>query len=467
MVSGERRAEDGHLSERRQGTRRIWKRARRARPRPDAEVALATVLAHLPVGVVVLDAAGRVVFMNPAGYQIGGAPPEPAQPLAAQAAAYQVRDALTGQPLAPADTPAGRALAGEDVRQLACLFRAPGAAEDRYIQQSAVPVRDARGRIVGAVAVFEDATREERLRRALAASEERYRALSAHATDLVAVVDAQGIIRYASPSYRQVLGHAPEDVEGMPALAPVHPDDYQRVQDGMRRRAARPDLVGRIEFRARHADGSWRTLEVTTRNRLHDPAVRGIIATARDVTDRTHREERWRHQALHDVLTGLPNRTLFHDRLGQALRAVERAGGSLALCLMDLNGFKDINDTRGHDAGDTVLREVGRRLHGALRASDTVARWGGDEFTVLLPGADAPRAIAAARTLLSGLTEPVALRRQGVIAEGSVGIALYPPHGTDAATLLRCADVALYAAKRAGGGHVLYDTTQEHDRPGG
>ncbi len=96
-----------------------------------------------------------------------------------------------------------------------------------------------------------------------------------------------------------------------------------------------------------------------------------------------------------------------------------------------------------------------------------MARWGGDEFAVLLPGADAPHAIAAARTLLSGLTEPVALRRQDVIAGGSVGIALYPAHGTDAATLLRRADVALYAAKRAGGGPVLFDTTQEHDRPGG
>jgi len=307
----------------------------------------------------------------------------------------------------------------------------------------------------------EEALRASEERHRARASEERHRALAEHATDLVAVVDAGGVITYASPSYARILGYPPEMLEGAEALALVHPDDLARVREDIARRVAEGG-VGYAEYRVRHADGSWRTIEVTTNNRLHDPAILGIIATARDVTARRAGEELLQHQALHDALTGLPNRALLNDRLAHALAVAARERASLALFLMDLDRFKEVNDTLGHDAGDVLLREVGRRVQSALRASDTVARLGGDEFAMLLPGADAASATEAARKILSALVEPVTLHEQVVIVGGSVGIALYPDHGEDAAALLRHADVAMYAVKRGGGGYAVYNP--DHDR---
>ncbi len=418
---------------------------------------------------------------------------------------------------------------------------------------------------------------------ALRQSEERFRALFEHATDLIAVVDARGLIRYASPSYERVLGYAPGGLEGTLALDLTHPDERARVLGALRQRAEAPGSTGKMEFRVRHADGSWRILDVTTANRLHDPAVRGIITTARDVSDRVRAEEALRqseerlravitnapvilfaldahgvytlsegkglealgrapgqvvgqsafdvyahaphlqealrrtlageptsavvenggvvidarhtplldedgrvrgvigvgaditarvraeealrHQALHDALTGLPNRTLLHDRLGHALQAATRDATPLALFLLDLDRFKEINDTLGHGAGDALLRHVAAHISGALRASDTIARLGGDEFAVLLPGADAARAAHTARKLLSILTAPVEIEGQCFAAAASIGIALHPDHGADAATLLRYADIAMYAAKRAGGGHAVYSAELDQHTP--
>jgi len=172
------------------------------------------------------------------------------------------------------------------------------------------------------------------------------------------------------------------------------------------------------------------------------------------------------HQALHDALTGLPNRTLLHDRLEYALRLVERDATALALLLLDLDRFKVVNDMLGHQAGDALLRQVAARLHGALRTSDTVARLGGDEFAVLLPGADREGAVRVTQTLLAALVAPVTLEEQTVQVGASIGVALAPVQGREAAVLLRHADVAMYVAKRAGSGYAVYDPRQDDDYAG-
>ncbi len=310
-----------------------------------------------------------------------------------------------------------------------------------------------------------DITDRVRAEEALHAREERDRALSAHATDLVAITDAAGVIRYASPSYERLLGYVPSLLEGTAALALVHPDDQARVAAGMRERAAQDGSVGRVEFRVRHADGSWRTIDVTTINRLHDPAVGGIITTSRDVTERTRADERLQHQALHDALTDLPNRTLLHDRLAHAIHSAAREHTPLALFLIDLDRFKDVNDTLGHAVGDVLLQRVATRLRDALRASDTVARLGGDEFAVLVPGADAAQATQTADKLLAALAESVTIEGQRLTVGGSLGIAFHPAHGADAGGLLRHADIAMYVAKRAGGGRAVYTPEMDHHTP--
>jgi diguanylate cyclase (GGDEF)-like protein/PAS domain S-box-containing protein len=174
-------------------------------------------------------------------------------------------------------------------------------------------------------------------------------------------------------------------------------------------------------------------------------------------------EARFQHQALHDPLTDLPNRVLLHDRLGQAITAARRDPHRqpVALLVLDLDRFKEVNDTLGHHAGDRLLQEVGRRLRGALRDSDTVARLGGDEFAAVLPGADAAAAASAAAKLQTALDVPLVLEGQVLSLAASIGIAAYPVHGDDADTLLRHADMAMYNAKRAQSGIATY--APDHD----
>ena len=163
-----------------------------------------------------------------------------------------------------------------------------------------------------------------------------------------------------------------------------------------------------------------------------------------------------RHQALHDRLTGLPNRELLLDRLEQALHQAQRARRPFALCLLDLDRFKDINDTLGHAVGDEIVRQLANRLRATLRRCDTLARMGGDEFAVILNGVDAERARHVMRKLLTRVEEPVSLEDQSFFLSASCGIALYPEHGRDAATLLRHADTAMFTAKRDARRIVLY-----------
>jgi diguanylate cyclase (GGDEF)-like protein len=171
------------------------------------------------------------------------------------------------------------------------------------------------------------------------------------------------------------------------------------------------------------------------------------------------------HQALHDSLTGLPNRELFADRVGQALRTADRELQPAALLLLDLDRFKDVNDTLGHHHGDQLLCEVGARLQEALRQVDTVARLGGDEFGVLVPGVTAEAAAAVADKLRAALHAPLTLDGVTLDLDASIGIAVYPDHGDDTAELLQHADVAMYAAKQAHIGFMVYDPAVDQHSP--
>lgn len=169
-----------------------------------------------------------------------------------------------------------------------------------------------------------------------------------------------------------------------------------------------------------------------------------------------------RHQALHDALTNLPNRTLFHDRLRQAISIARRNRKMLALMMLDLDQFKAINDTLGHQAGDMVLQQVGTRLQQTLRGSDTIARLGGDEFAILLALVHGQEeAVITAQRILETIQQPLVIENQALHVGASLGIALFPEHGDDPQSLLRCADVAMYSAKRAQSGFEFYNV--EHD----
>jgi diguanylate cyclase (GGDEF)-like protein len=173
------------------------------------------------------------------------------------------------------------------------------------------------------------------------------------------------------------------------------------------------------------------------------------------------RETALEHQALHDALTGLPNRALLTDRIEQAIRAARRDSSPLALLIIDLDRFKEVNDTLGHLVGDQLLTQVGERLSEALRQVDTIARLGGDEFAILLPGVDTEQACAVAQKLLAALEAEHQLDELRLYSAGSIGIAMYPEHGTEAQTLIQRADVAMYIAKRGQRGMAVYNAEED------
>jgi diguanylate cyclase (GGDEF)-like protein len=193
------------------------------------------------------------------------------------------------------------------------------------------------------------------------------------------------------------------------------------------------------------------------------PAVEREMRDAGGRRERRRVEQRLAHLAYHDPLTDLPNRALLHDRLDQATRIANREGTTLALLLLDLNGFKEINDTLGHHAGDRVLQCVASRLRTTLREADTVARLGGDEFAVLLPFADLDGALLAAQKMLQEIEQPCVIDHRSLSVRASLGIACFPDHGSSADTLLQKADVAMYVAKTDGVGISVYAPTRDRN----
>ncbi len=295
--------------------------------------------------------------------------------------------------------------------------------------------------------------------RALAASEARFRALVEHSSDLVLVMDADGVIRYISPSITRLLGHSPAELLGSDGFTVVHPDDAPRVGRHFAEALAAPGATPPIELRVRHRDGSWRHVESVGANLLDDPAVGGVVINSRDVTERKAAEAALTHQAFHDPLTGLPNRALFLDRLGHALARSSDRPDAVAVVFLDLDNFKVVNDSLGHDAGDRLLVAAAERLRGCARPGDTVARLGGDEFVLLLEDAQGRLdAEAAAARVADCLRSPFRVAGHELFVAPSIGVALGGGDRRGAGDLLREAGVALYHAKRAGKArHALFE----------
>jgi PAS domain S-box-containing protein len=309
-----------------------------------------------------------------------------------------------------------------------------------------------------------------RIRRQLAERDQLFQLISENAVDMIALVDCAGNRLYNSPAYQKVLGYSPEDLKSSSSIEQIHSDDRQRVLKA----AEKARLSGqgeRVEYRIRHKDGSWRTLESTA------SAIRNakgqtdkLVIVNRDITERKRAEELLAHNAFHDALTNLPNRALFLDRLQRALTLSKRhANYKFAVLLIDVDEFKIINDSLGHSAGDELLIKVGQRLKDAVRRADTVsrprstgvpdkplnddtlARLGGDEFTILLDDIRDPiEAVRVAERVQVELATPFAVNQQQIVISASIGIASSASPHTEAEDLLRDADIAMYRAKRGG-----------------
>src|SRR5215207_1632519 len=299
--------------------------------------------------------------------------------------------------------------------------------------------------------VIRDVTERKAAERVVKESEERFRSLVQHTSDIITILEADGSIRYVSPAVERVMGYKPEEQIGTNAFGSVHPADREQASNTFAEVLKRPGLHAPLEFRVPHKDGSWRYLEHVVNNLLEDPTVRGVVITSRDVTERKALEEQLRHQAFHDPLTGLPNRALFMDRLQHALTRANRRGSMVAMLFTDLDNFKVINDSLGHEAGDQLLKAVTERLKVHLRPEDTAARLGGDEFTILVEDiASVDEAVQIAERIAEILQPPFTLEEQEVFVTVSTGLALNSPTQEQPADLLRHADLAMYRAKHRG-----------------
>ncbi|NKE73778.1 putative bifunctional diguanylate cyclase/phosphodiesterase [Candidatus Manganitrophus noduliformans] len=284
-------------------------------------------------------------------------------------------------------------------------------------------------------------------------------------TDAIITVDQTQRITFFSQGAERTFGYQVTEVIGqsMSLLLPSRFVEVHREQ--FRAFAAGPEPT-RLSFEifGRRKDGSEFPAEVSlSKLSLNDQIL--FIIILRDIIEHKHAEEMLQLMAHCDSLTGLPNRTRFRDLLRQAVLAGQYENKSVALLLMDLDQFKEVNDTLGHDRGDLLIQHVGRRLKEVLRPTDTVARLGGDEFALILPLAEAGHATLVASKVLKALEEPFEIEGLPIAVELSLGIALYPEHGSNADSLIQRADVAMYAAKRSGSGYTLYTPEQDPHSP--
>ena len=334
-----------------------------------------------------------------------------------------------------------------------------------WVRFSLRAFRDEEGRILRYEGAMEDITDRRRAQDALRASEERFRALVQNASDMISILDPEGAVLYASPSHHRLLGHPPESFVGGSYLDFVHYEDRPLVSNVLQCLVDLPHENLTAEYRCQHRDGTWITIESTASNLLAHPSVEGIVLNSHDITDRKRAEERLLHDALHDELTGLPNRALFMDRLWQAMERSRREPDRLmAVLFLDVDQFKIVNDSLGHLVGDELLIQISRKLASALRPMDTIARIGGDEFAILIEGGyGVDDAVNVANRIHERLAAPINLGGHEVFITASIGIAVFTPDYEKPEDLLRDADTAMYRAKGSGRAcHVVFHRGMHH-----
>lgn len=407
------------------------------------------VFSAIPAPVIMLDMQGHFAFANKAAYKIlptcvplsDGVSCSPPDWLAAEIGAFlqYKKDEHCFEQCLPLET-------GQRHIQFT-LTRL-----DQDAQQS------------GILITLHDISRHKRAEQALRQSEERYRMLVEHQSDLVVRVDTEGKLQFASPSFCMMFGIDEEQLVGRELCPIINNSGQGPMKEAMKRLDCHPKSCY-YEISSQTLDGprwiGWAMKGVVDEK----GKIEAIVGIGRDITDRKKAEHDILQLAHYDTLTGLPNRSLFHDRLSQAISQSSRTGSSLAVLFLDLDRFKHVNDAFGHQIGDLLLQEVSRRLKSCVRATDTVARLGGDEFVVILNSlVKCSQAGSVASKIVSAMSHPFQLGGHELYSGVSVGVALFPTDGTDLDTLLKHADIAMYQAKESGRGTFKFFSPDHNEK---
>jgi len=305
----------------------------------------------------------------------------------------------------------------------------------------------------------------KRAERALHETAERTRAVLDNVADGIITTDESGMIEFFNRAAQRLFGYRLAEAHGQNArmlmAEPYRRDFVSHLNIYLRPGKHPVSVSGSRELWGQRKDGSTFPMEFRASEMLLN-GERRFVGILHDISEQRAQKEALEYQSLHDPLTGLPNRTLFNDRLRQAIVVAHRERKSLILLIMDMDRFKEVNDTLGHQIGDLLLQQVALRLAATLRQSDTVARLGGDEFAVLpASGTDLNGGSRAAQKILQALEHPFVVDGRNIDVGASIGIAHWPDHGEEAETLMRHADVAMYAAKRAKRGYAVYAPQQD------
>ncbi|MFL6247598.1 MAG: EAL domain-containing protein [Thermoanaerobaculia bacterium] len=314
-------------------------------------------------------------------------------------------------------------------------------------------------------AFLRDISERKRAERELATSEKRFRTIVEKSWSGVVLLDGELRFSFAGSSTQHLIGYEEAELLGRSLFEFIHPHDLDKAKAVFADVLSSPNHEAHGELRFLHKAGHWVWLEGFSQNMLLEPTVAAIVLNYRDVSQRKQTEKQLEYRAYYDSLTGLPNRLLFRDRLVNSLSAAKRNRVGVAVMYLDVDHFKLVNDGLGHSFGDRLLADIARRLHGALRASDTISRIGGDEFSVLLPEVISAEAVAGvARKVLESLTKPFRVDGHEIFVTASAGISCYPNDGEDAETLLKCADAAMYRAKELGRNQAQLFTASMNER---
>lgn len=451
-------------------SRDITERKRAERSLHESEERFKSIYSQSPVGIEIYNANGKMLDINPAGMEIFGI--ERAEDVHGfdlfvdPNITRRLRKKLAE----------GKSIAFESVFDFELVKKNGLYPTSRsgqcYIDCLITPLLSSGRSISGYVAHVREITERQKIAQALAESEKRFRSLIEHSADAISMIDAHGAVVYESPSTRNLTGYTPEERMGRNGLELIYPDDLPVVRATLAEVIANKGMVKDAQFRSVRKDGTVWWTEGSAVNLLHQPSVQAVVINYRDITHRKKAEQalktanrqlnarlaqieqlqsELREQALRDPLTRLFNRRYLSETMERELKLAKREKKPVSVIVMDIDRFKKINDKHGHRVGDEFLTEISKMLQSHARGSDIICRYGGEEFLIVMPGANARAARKRAEQLrVHCETMRISHNGKDLKVTLSFGVATYPTHGTEGEEIVIKADKALYKSKRNG-----------------